>query len=671
MKKMKNALWILMAGLLLAPVCRAEKPGFAEFQKMKYGFFVHYVWGGSAYQATINRDGSMPAGLNDLADRFNAEQFAADLAAMRVEYVVFTAFHANMNTLFPSKVMEKWLPGHCSKRDLLGDMIKACKAKNIPVLFYTHPRDGHDCTPAEQARTGWVAGQSPNPDFNRWDKTKWNNFINEFYGELADRYGNDILGLYLDEGSAAADSDRVVDYPRLCKTVTANHPQLLLMQNDYGNLYACHIGNSEVFYNGSHGTPDGDQWQSAKKPISIVVGSIFWAAFAEGKNEPAQKSDKVGYNRWIQYTPEAMFRYTVLQAGACTDGGGVLWAAGTYPGGGWETGVLDRMKSTGSLVQAVAPAIKNTYPSTSYPTRPGTRIADLQWGVATRSPDDLREYLHVLKAPAGSSVLNLPPPADGKKFASAKLLKSGKPVRFTQSAAGLRIELPVGESWDPLDTVIALEVTADSPSVNMALWKPFRVSSLAGKHYGMLATDGDSGTAWVPSSGDQAPTGFVDLAQPRRFGKIEVVGSLPAGSRLEAAEDFGFTKAKSLATSGAVQGGRLEIVRATYGAGNTTADVTESVRAAVVGGELKVLADNSLAGRDPAPGVKKSLVVEYALNGTRNTGRADEGETLSLGKAAEWIVELPAPVTARFLRLRMPRTGSMAVAEIKVWSARK
>jgi len=174
---------LLLTFLVLIPSLFAAPPaGMAEFQKMKYGFFVHYVWGGAAYSATINKDGSKPAGLDDLADRFDAKQFAADLAAMKVEYVVFTAFHANMNTLYPSKVMDKWLPGHSAKRDLLGDMIKACKEKGIPVLFYTHPRDGHDFTASEQARTGWAAGQSPNPDFGKWDRTKWNDFVNEVYG---------------------------------------------------------------------------------------------------------------------------------------------------------------------------------------------------------------------------------------------------------------------------------------------------------------------------------------------------------------------------------------------------------------------------------------------------------------------------------------------------------
>lgn len=665
---MRQFLSLLILVVSISSALAAPSAGMAEFQKMKYGFFVHYVWGGAAYSATINKDGSKPAGLDDLADRFDAKQFAADLAAMKVEYVLFTAFHANMNTLYPSKVMDKWLPGHSAKRDLLGDMIKACKEKGIPVLFYTHPRDGHDFTASEQAKTGWVATQTPNPDFDKWDKAKWNNFINEVYGELVDRYGNDILGLYLDEGSAAGDSDRVVDYPRLRKTISAKHPHLLLMQNDYGNLYSCDIGNNEVFYNHSYGTPDGNQWESAKKPITIVVGSIFWAAFPDGKTEPSQRSDKVGFNPWIQYSPAAMFRYTVLQAGTCTDGGGVMWAAGPYPGGGWEMGVLDRMKAVGALVEAVAPSIKNTYPSTSFLTKPGVRIADLQWGVATRSPDGRQEFLHVLKPPTGSTALNLPPPADDKIFSNARLLKNQKPVQFTQTTAGLGIELPAGENWDSLDTVIALDVAAGSPPVNLALWKPFRASSLAGKNYAMLATDGNVATAWKPAPDDRAPSGFLDLAQPSTFSKIEVTGALPVSTRLEVADDFGFSNARTIATAASVKAAKLEIIRATYGVGGNTVDLTEKIRALAADGVLNVRADNSLAGRDPSPNAPKTLTVEYLLNGVRATSTTPEDQTLSLGKAGVWAVELSKPVKARFVRLCAPQSGGLAVAEIKIVS---
>src|ERR1035441_10991748 len=84
-------LLLTTAATLIYPhkIC-AQEPGIQNFQKMKYGFFVHYVWGGTAYTATINPDGSIPAGLDDLADRFDATRFADDLHSMGVEYVLYT-----------------------------------------------------------------------------------------------------------------------------------------------------------------------------------------------------------------------------------------------------------------------------------------------------------------------------------------------------------------------------------------------------------------------------------------------------------------------------------------------------------------------------------------------------------------------------------------------------
>ena len=656
---------------LAAPSIRAEAPA-VDYRSMKYGFFVHYVWGGEAYSATVNKDGSKPAGLDDLADRFDAERFAKDVSSMGVQYVLFTAWHANMNLLYPSKAMDKWLPGHTSKRDLIGDMIKACKAKGIQVLLYTHPRDGHDFMAADQAKTGWADSGSPNPDWAKFDKQRWNDFINDVYADLVDRYGKDILGLYLDEGSGEADSYRVVDYPRLRKTITSKHPHLVMMQNDYGNLYTADLGNQEVFYNHSFGTPDGDQWASYKIPISIVAGSIFWAAFPEGKDAPAQTSAKVGFNKWVHYTPESMFRYTVLQAGANTDGGGVIWAAGPYPGGGWETGVLDRMQRTGKLIQPVERSIKNTYPSSSYPTAPGTKIADLTWGVATRSTDDRFEYLHVLKAPAdGSKILKLPPPADGKKFAKAVLLAEKKPVAFKQDESGIRFALPSGSSWNRLDTVIALAVADDSPVQNVALWKTCRASSLADNaSHPSKATDGSVGTGWSGLAEDAQPWLCVDLALPCAIRRIETVGTLAAGDVVKISDTMDFSNAKALATYQSAPAGVLEIRKAIYGHGSKTADVTGKVRQSVVSGSLNLQVDNSLSGGDPAPNEPKELRVEYSIDGKDESAVIAEGQSINIGAAKPWIIEVPAGTTARFVRLERTQSGPlMKVNELRVYGS--
>ena len=194
--------------------------GLAEFKPMKYGFFVHYVWGGDGHNATVGRTGKVPASFDELADGFDVAGFANDLAAWQVEYVILTAWHANINPLFPSATMGKWgLAKHVCKRDLLGEVIRALKTKGVKVIFYTHPRDGHDLLGDDRIKTGWGVGGGVDPDPATFERKKWNDFTNELYAELVDRYGKDLMGLYLDEGSPYGDSGKVVDYLRLRDTI--------------------------------------------------------------------------------------------------------------------------------------------------------------------------------------------------------------------------------------------------------------------------------------------------------------------------------------------------------------------------------------------------------------------------------------------------------------------
>jgi hypothetical protein len=539
-----------------------EANAHAEYMKMKVGFFVHYVWGG-AYTVTVNRDGSKPLGLDDLANRFDAEGLAQDLSSMGVEYVLFTAWHASMNLLYPSAVMDRWIPGHSAKRDVIRDLIKACHARNIRVLLYTHPRDGHDLSPEDQTKTGWAGSGTPNPDWAKFDKQKWNDFINEVYGELVERYGSDLIGLYLDEGSGAADSDRVIDYARLRKTITGKHPHLMLMQNDYGNLYTLDIGNKEIYYGKEFATPESDTWPSMRLPISIVMGSIFWAGHAAGSSVVAQPSPKVGFNARVPYTAEGMFRYNVLQAASNWDGGGVLWAAGPYPGGGWEDGVLKRMQAVGRLLEPVAKSVKQTYPSTSYVTRPGAKISELTWGVATKSTDDTVEYLHVLKPPAKGVALALPVPADGKCFSKAWLLASGHAVTLQQDAAGVRVTLGADDKWVPTDAVIALAVAEGSPLINVAQWKSLRASSYQDTaHHPRNAVDGEEATVWMPQTPekDLNPWLQVDMGRPCKLVRIELSGTLVKDMRVEIAQTDDFKSSAVIATRTATDG--LDVPRA-------------------------------------------------------------------------------------------------------------
>jgi alpha-L-fucosidase len=451
---MKPFLRIVVLILSFALSAHSATPeAMKQFATLKNGFFVHYVWAGGG-GLTLKRDGSAPQSIDELADGFDAEGFARDMESWGVEYVIFTAWHANLNPLFPSKTMERWgMPTHRCRRDLLGDMIRACKAKNIPVVLYTHPRDGHDLRGEDRVKTGWGANPGANPSDPNWgefDYQKWNDFTNELYAELVDRYGKDIIGLFLDEGSSAGDSQRVVDYPRLRQTIKSRAPHLVLQQNYYGTNYSCDVGVKEYHHWQEFENRDGGAWRATDIPAASVFATTWWAAKPDQQNT-------------VVYSAEDMFRFTVLQAGVNTVGGGMQWAAGPYPGGGWEPGVRETMEKFASYLKPVASSLKGTLASTAFPTQKGAALKSIgwgvraiEWGVATDSADRQRTYLHVLNPPSGPSLF-VGMPANGKRFHNATLLPSGQKVGLELTRSGYRLTLPAGSAWNPVHTVIQLD----------------------------------------------------------------------------------------------------------------------------------------------------------------------------------------------------------------------
>ena len=388
-----------------------------RWKRMKYGQFTHYVWDGAG-SVTRLPDGSLAPSIDYLASNFNAAQYANDLQSMGVEYVIFTAWHANFFPMFNSAAVSRALGFvRNSQRDLLGDMLTAVRAKGIRVLFYTHPNQ-----PVIQTYTGH------------------NNMINDVYGEVVDRYGDQIDGLYLDENDPSGNQDSAVDFPRLERTIHRRNPDLILIQNFYGNLYACDVPMGESGPQTANYSRDVG-WPSVSAYAQVM--SATWSAQVPTNTYAATRS------------APGIFRAAVLAAGSGTEGGGWAWAAGPFPGGIWEQGVLATMQGAAQLMAPVARAVTNTYPSTSWPSY-GTGYS---WGAATRSADDTQEYVHVLWPPGGST-LALPPTADGKRFSNARLLASGNAVTLSQSARAVQLTLTGTNTWDGNDTVIALDVVA-------------------------------------------------------------------------------------------------------------------------------------------------------------------------------------------------------------------
>ncbi|MEJ7736476.1 MAG: alpha-L-fucosidase [Chitinophagaceae bacterium] len=414
-----------------------------DFRSLKYGILVHYVAG-----ATVYRDGTVCRNNDSLTANFDPVKFAAEIDSMQVEYLIFTAWHKDMRLLYPSVKMDSWITGHTSHKDLIGEILTAVGAKGIKVLLYTHPYLGYHFDDQEKNATGWGAGVNllgdDAPNWHTFKYAKWNDFINDIYRDLLDKYGSRISGLFIDEGDKRANMDKAVDFPRLRSTIKSRFPNLIMIQNNHGKLYWSDIGAKEYFGWEEFGQVNSNKWPSSGSPVVSVISRDWWASLPHSSVA-------------LRYNVESLFTYTVVQAGINVQGGGVAWAASPYVYGGWERGVKEQLIALGELIAPISKSVKHTYASTSFITPAGSTLNQLSWGVATKSTDDSYEYIHVLKAPSGK-VLKLPLPSDKKKFGSARILNSGHPVSITYVANGINLTLQNADAWDSLDTVIELTV---------------------------------------------------------------------------------------------------------------------------------------------------------------------------------------------------------------------
>ena len=433
-----------------------------DYEDNAYGIFIHYVSKYRNSRGTVYSNGEMVESVDELADAFDVKAFAKSMHDMGAEYVLFTAWHGDTRTLFPSMTNLRWRDDRraedtegqksYSERDIIAELIAELSIYDIDLYLYTHPADGGpDFTTEDKLLTGW--------DDSTDNYAVWNQYVNELYYELCERYGDGIKGLWFDgeyNHVPAGDAQN-----RLRETCLSFNPAMILTANlafKEGTVYETPVYDGADYF--CWEIPEGynfvtDRKISRHQSAAVIANAGWWTQHPNTKtfdNLP---------------TAEEIFKYLVAMSSISTEGG-FLASTGFYPLREGEVlddyfmrGIGDVLrKLNADYISPLKATIFNTNDSTAYPTIENITVSDLLWGVANESKDGKYIYLHVLNAPAGNT-LTLPKTADGTILKGNAVIMNydgtETSVVIVKTADGYSITLPEGVEWNEIDTVIKAE----------------------------------------------------------------------------------------------------------------------------------------------------------------------------------------------------------------------
>ena len=196
---------------------------------LKYGFFFH--WNSSS----MPRFGD-PKTYEEAVNDFDTEGFAKMVYECGGGLVFFTTAWAEMYFPGPLRAIDNILPGRTTSRDLVSDMANALGKYGIKlILYYNVLADTHWRT---------LQSYSDNP------QTLYTNLEN-ILGEISDRYGSKIAGIWLDDGMGYYPGG--ANFEKLTRAAKRNNKDFLICYNswifprltDFQDYYAGELGLSD------------------------------------------------------------------------------------------------------------------------------------------------------------------------------------------------------------------------------------------------------------------------------------------------------------------------------------------------------------------------------------------------------------------------------------------
>ena len=382
----------------------------AWFREAKFGLFIHWglysipagEWQGKPVPGIgewiMNRAKIPVREYEALAKQWNPVKFDAEAwvrlaqdAGMR--YIVITSKHHDGFALYGSKASPyNVVDATPFKRDILKELAAACAKAGMPLgFYYSQAQDWHD---PNGAGNDWDFGPDDKKDFDRYLRAKAEPQVRELLTE----YGPVALVWF--------------DTPRLMTPERAQRFTDLVRLLQPKTLIDGRLGAA------------GDYVSTGDNVIPSKVGAEAWET-------PATINHTWGYKK-DDHDWKSPGDVTFKLVDIVSKGGNYLLNIGPRPDGELDSAAYTRLSDIGAWMKTNGEAIYGSRMYTVFGEGAGIRF--------TQSKDGKTRYVFLFDFPEGGKVVLSKISAAPKS--TVRMLGSGQPLRFAQTAAGLEVNIP-------------------------------------------------------------------------------------------------------------------------------------------------------------------------------------------------------------------------------------
>lgn len=439
----------------------AERDGrMAWWREARFGMFVHWglysglagTWEGKAVGKT--------GGMEWIQQRVGADTetyakraiplfkpsagFAREWARLAKDagcrYLVFTSKHHEGFALHDSKVTD-YDAGSVLNRDLVKEIVEACRAEGLKVGFYHSVIDWHhdQYAYALSKQLPHPLKGKPYPNGQR-DHAKYLEFLHAQVNELVSNYGK-VDVLWWDYSAQDFQGDTAWRAFDLMKLVRSKQPEIIMNNRLFRSREAGWASMGTEGYLPQLDPKYGDFITPEQHIPATGMPGVDWetcmtmnTTWGYSEHDHAWKSDTNLIRNLVDIASK---------------GGNYLLNIGPKGDGSVPEESVKGMRAIGAWMKKNGESI---YGTTASP------FEQLSWGRCTRKAlpgGNTMLYLHVFDWPKDGK-LALPP--IGNSVVRSAVLAGGTPVKYSVEQNVVTLQLP-GNAPDPIDTVVALEIS--------------------------------------------------------------------------------------------------------------------------------------------------------------------------------------------------------------------